>query len=65
MQVVSSGESTLILCRITKLIGDSFKLHAQALSSYDDSAVANNQNARKIPNTKPPVVEALEMQTAY
>jgi len=36
----SEGEALLTCYSITKLMGESFKLHAQALTGYEDAMVA-------------------------
>ena len=53
-------------CRsITKLIGESFKLHSQSLVGYDDSMMApDGEGSVSSPLDSRPM-EALEMQTAY
>ena len=53
------------MCRITKIIGDSFKIHAQALSGYEDSVTTPNGDTRMSPPLDARPIEALEMQTAY
>ena len=51
--------------RITKVIGESFKIHAQALSGYEDSMTSPGGEAPISPPLDARPMEALEMQTAY
>ena len=55
----------LTMNRITKVIGESFKIHAQALSGYEDSLTSPNDENHVTPPLDARRVEALEMQTAY
>jgi hypothetical protein len=49
--------------RITKLMGEAFKIHAQALVAYDDPAAAQSGSpSPTLPNSH---LRALEMQPAY
>jgi hypothetical protein len=49
--------------RITKLMGESFKIHAQALVGYEDPVEV--QSGSPTPSVNPPHIRALDMQTAY
>lgn len=49
---------------INKLIGESFKLHAQALSGYEDALASNNGASASTPTMSPLGVEP-ELETAY
>lgn len=55
-----------LMSSITKLIGESFKLHAQALGGYENSMMPHDgdaeQNRDMTPNGG---VNSMEMQTAY
>ena len=47
---------------VTKLMGEAFKLHSQALVGYED---ATSSHSGSPPPTLPQPLQALEMQTAY
>ncbi len=49
--------------RITKLMGESFKLHAQALVGYEE-AVASGTSV-STPNMSSQGIDPLEMEAAY
>lgn len=50
---------------ITKLIGESFKLHSQALVGFEDSQGQHDGNMQQNGMSTPVGVRPLEMQTAY
>ena len=49
------------ICSITKLMGESFKLHGQALVGYEDALVSGVSS----PSMAGRNVDLLEMQAAY
>jgi len=53
----------VVVWGITKLIGESFKLHAQALGGYENSLL--RQRNGELPGSQPLAPQALEMQAAY
>ncbi|KAL9049132.1 MAG: hypothetical protein Q9162_007373, partial [Coniocarpon cinnabarinum] len=56
----------VVVWGITKIIGESFKIHAQALSGYEDSLTSPDGDGQRV---SPPLdarpLETLEMQAAY
>ena len=61
--IIEPEMSTDLLCRITKLMGESFKLHAQALVGYEE-AVASGTSI-STPTMSSQGIEPLEMEAAY
>ena len=59
-----TGTALTIKSSINKLIGESFKLHAQALSGYEDSLAPHT-----VANASTPTMSSLgvepELETAY
>lgn len=59
-----SGTILILESSINKLIGESFKLHAQALSGYEDSLAPHT-----VANASTPTMSSLgvepELETAY
>lgn len=53
----------LTLCSITKLMGEAFKLHSQALVGYEDAMSSRSGSAT--PSMAAGGVQVLEMQMAY
>ncbi|EON69491.1 hypothetical protein W97_08751 [Coniosporium apollinis CBS 100218] len=53
----------VVVWGITKLMGEAFKLHSQALVGYEDACSSRSGSAT--PSMTPQVVPALEMQAAY
>ena len=51
--------------RITKVIGESFKIHAQALIGWEDSVAPPNGDAEVSPSISQRPIETLGLQTAY
>ena len=60
---LSSELGTNLHGRITKLMGESFKLHAQALVGYEE-AVASGTSV-STPTMSSQGIDALEMEAAY
>lgn len=54
----------IIVFSITKLMGESFKLHSQALIGYEDAVMAEQQNGGSITPTAVIAPHATEV-TAY
>jgi hypothetical protein len=53
----------LTRCSITKLMGEAFKLHSQALVGYEDAMSSRSGSAS--PSMAAGGVQVLEMQMAY
>lgn len=56
-------DPTLTVSSITKLMGEAFKLHSQALVGYEDAMSEHSGSAT--PSMAPGGVQVLEMQVAY
>lgn len=52
----------VVVWGITKLMGEAFKLHSQALVGYEDAMSSHSGSPTP---SMAPHVQALEMQTAY